>query len=286
MPGSSSEGTEAERRNLGEKIGRFMRQQGMTQAQLALKAGYDERTIRNVLSGKPTRPRTVHHICEAVGLKDVGRSTFDVAEFADEAHGAYCSRTTAHYVGFYEGHRWSYDRSRRIVRSLFELSWSAEAKCMVFAEHQRYRDDAGRLVDFSQRGEMFSSENTGLIHLLTMWDGMLRVATLTKLAKGETTLRGVVLTQARLSFFRQPAVSPLVLRKMGRAPASEAEMAALMGEIAPGTGGYDVLARELREAERDVILSTFAMPGANDQEDGARFAATTHWSNDVTVAPN
>ena len=245
-----------QRTELGDRIDRVRRQQRMTIADLALKAGYDERTVRNVLSGKPTKPRTMQHICEAVGIKDASAHT-DLVEFADESHGAYCEKTTALYAGNYEAFRWSYDQSGNIVRSVFELAWSPQRKCMLFKEHQRYMDDQGRKVDFTQEGDFYSSGDTGLVHLLTVAEGKLRMITLTKLERPDLVMKGVVLTQARMSFYRQPAISPLLLRKTP-APLSEAEISFLMGEVSPGDGGYAVLARDLREIEREVVLSTFA----------------------------
>ena len=283
-PVLSHEAEHNERVELADRIDRLRRQQRMTIADVALKAGYDERTVRNVLAAKPTKPRTLQHICEAVGLKDPGASV-DVAEFADASHGAYCSKTTALYAGTYEAYRWSYDRSKSIVRSVFQLSWSSKSKAMTFTEHQRYVDATGRKVDFSQSGDLYTSDSTGLVHLLTIADGMLRLITLTKLQMPDLVMKGVVLTQARMSFYRQPAISPLLLHKLAE-PLAEADLPMLMGEVAPGEGGYAALAAQLREVEQDVVLSTLAGPMPARRRSDMEFAEEAEGATRQAPPPN
>src|SRR5215207_5947011 len=53
------------------KIERALLRKNWTRVHLADLTGYDERTIRNVLHGKPVREQTVIDICEALGIEPI-----------------------------------------------------------------------------------------------------------------------------------------------------------------------------------------------------------------------
>ena len=250
---------EAQRKELGDRIDRTRRAQRMTLAALAVKAGYDERTIRYVIQGRPSKSRTISEICAALGIQDRVNSV-ETAEVTDDIHGGYSKKSFNIYMGHYAAFRWSYDLSGSIIRSRFDIAWSAEKNCAVFTENQIYRDaTSSRIIDFSQDGEIYASDIAGLIHLMTITAGMVRVITLTKMQLPDPHLKGAVLTQARMTFYRRPAVSPILLRKLSDVP-STVEMDALVGEILPGKPEYNEVAAELRAVEREVLLSTIGGP--------------------------
>jgi transcriptional regulator with XRE-family HTH domain len=239
---------------LGDRIDRAHRAKNMTIAEVAQKAGYDERTIRNAINGTRTKMRTLRNICEAVGIDLETKSTTTV-KLSDESHGSYSSSAFADFYGYYISHRWSYDDTKNIMRTIFSISWSEEKSCAIFLENQTYKNDKGKIVDFSQGGELYSSDGTNLFHLMTVFRGRLRLVTLTK--NDSQFLRGVVLTQSHKTFYQQPAISPIFMIKA--APTSNVEsLASLIGEIAPDDPSYADLAQELRDIETGVVQSTFS----------------------------
>jgi transcriptional regulator with XRE-family HTH domain len=243
----------AERKALGDRIDRARRLKGMTLAEVAHHVGYDERTIRNVINGQAAKPRTVREICEAVGLKMDDARTAAV-EIAEDQYGGYSSKAFNKYLGAYRAFRWSYETSNEAVSSLFTLGWSIERKCITFRETQKYRDAKDRPRDFSQSGDVYSSEDTGLLHLLTCIEGRLRLITLTRTLP---ILRGAVLTQSSKAMFQKPGVSPIVLTKLASQPDEETS-AKLIGKIDRTSPDYDEVSDLLHSTEMEVVDSVFS----------------------------
>src|SRR5262249_22483132 len=64
---------EAARLMLGQRIERARNNKRLTLADLAGRAGYDERTIRNVIKGQKTRVWTIEDICKVIENRLNGR---------------------------------------------------------------------------------------------------------------------------------------------------------------------------------------------------------------------
>jgi transcriptional regulator with XRE-family HTH domain len=247
--------TEEQRKELGRRIDSIRHAEGLSYAGLADRAGYDEKTVRSIVKGEPKRARTLLDVCKAVGIDLHAHS--EIVEVADELHGGYTKRSLSRYVGRYLAYRWSYQDDLWIICSSYNFDWSETHHCMRFLEDQRYEDSRGKLVDFSQEGDIYTDNESGLLHLLTVAEGVLRLITVTRLQLPELTLKGCALTQSRAGIYR-PAVSPVFFKKVqDNLPLQE--VGTSTGEIAPGDPGHAELAAELREIEHEVVRSTFAM---------------------------
>lgn len=247
---------EERRRELGRRIKQRYQELGWSVEQLADKAGYDEKTVRNAINGAPIRPSTLLAIRKALNL-DLS-DDHPPAEIADDPHGGYTKKAFTKYVGRYAAHRWSYETPRHVMRTLFTLAWSSKSQCGMFREEQPTRiDSAGRQVNYSQSGEVFASNDAGVLHLLTIADGLLRLITITKLQPPDPVMRGSVLTQSRRTFYQQPAVSPMFLEKLD-AGLSEDDASRLVGEVVPADSDYARIATMLGDVERDIVLCMFA----------------------------
>ncbi len=66
------------------KIERALVHKGWTRIRLAEVTGYDERTIRNVLSAKAVRDQTIADICQALGIdpNHDPRNHIEIADFS------------------------------------------------------------------------------------------------------------------------------------------------------------------------------------------------------------
>lgn len=241
---------------LSERIRRKLAVRGWTQAQLAKASGYDERTIRNVLNGQSARYQTVVEICKALELEPEDKR-ITTEQVAAEQFGAYARSSFALYVGDYFGYRRVFSKSRRILRTFYSIAWSAERHCLVFSEFQDAVSvqSAETEPDPSHGGNVYVSAHTGLIHLVTVFQGAVRLVTLTKMKN--QTLRGVVLTQSERSYFFQPSVSALLLKKSdgGR---DQRLLESKIGTLSANDGDFESINAELREIEAEVIF--FAQP--------------------------
>lgn len=234
-----------------DTIERALARKGWTRVRLAKATGYDERTIRNVLSGRAVRTQTILDICQALQLgADALAEAAASPETAAEVYGGYSRRLYEGYVGAFVAYRRSFLARDSFLRTLFEFAWEARPAGLVFHEHQRYsfRD---RPIDHSQQGRVHISPVTDLVHLVTAEQGAVRLITLTKMKLREEMLRGVVLTQSERTMFFRPSVSALFLRKLRGA---EAVLETRIGPIGPEDPEHAEVAREIERIERDVVL--------------------------------
>ena len=246
---------EAERKRLGREIESARKLKGWTLAQLADRAGYNERTIRNAIQGNATRVGTLHTICSALDV-DMKESGLAQAKIADQAHGGYTLESSKFLVGKFIAIRRRFPPDGMLFRSWFEFEWSDEQSCLIFHEHQKYiSDSSGRLINYSQTGEVHISSQMGLTHLLTTTNGAIRTITLCKPDLFDDSMYGVVLTQAQLMAHYQPCVSPMYFSKCD--PQASIEMLdSMTGPFGESDDSYSLGVSALKTAE--TAVSCFA----------------------------
>ncbi|TBG08436.1 XRE family transcriptional regulator [Rhizobium leguminosarum] len=245
-----------DRQQLGLRIDKARRAMGLSFVLLAQRTGYDERTIRNVVKGLPTRVSTVAEICQALGLDPSHAEEHRSIKIADEDHGGYTFSQYDEYIGLYHATRRSFTYRNRLVRSIFDFSWSIEKNCLIFQETQILRSERSDLVlDYSQTGEIYISNTTGMIHLQTLKEGSVRLVTLTKMRMDDRTLHGMVLTQSPQSFYYKPSVSPIYLQK-DRGEIDHHNLSATVRSIADDDPAFEEANEHLLEIERNIgVLS-------------------------------
>jgi DNA-binding Xre family transcriptional regulator len=246
---NTDEFDDAARAKLGRQIDRARSKMRLTLTELADRAGYDERTVRNVIKGKKTRFGTIEDICNVLQISlGLSAQTVDVT---DELHGGYTDKQFQDYIGPYFSYRRSFTSIGNLLRSLFVISWNSERKCLTFSEHQRYvSSDNQSLQDYSQHGDIFVSNTIGLFHLVTIAEGAVRLITITKLS-ADGTMKGIVLTQMDSGFFWQPCVSPILLVKAD-ASLSMNEMQKCVGPLIPADREYERHLKSLAAIEEKV----------------------------------
>lgn len=259
-----------------EKLGRTKRlaiaklvkvervKQNYSNESLAKKAGYNERTVRNILAGKSTRFKTLVDICQVLGISVEAetRKKRTKITITDKDHGAYTREHFSEYLGFYYSYRRSFTFTNSIIRSLFEFTWSDSCNCMQFSETHRYKSpELGEMVNYNQSGDVFYSNTIGLLHLLTRFEGAVRLITLSKLELHDPTMNGIVLTQATKPMHFRPAVSPIRFQKIVSAGGGETELAKLVGPIKSDDSGYEALDASLKNIEQSYGI--FAITSSN-----------------------
>lgn len=244
--------TAAGRKALGSQIEDARNERSMTQIVLAKKAGCHEKTVRKVIQGEAASDRTVRLICKVLDIDfDQRRSS---SEVSDEAHGSYSRSHHKDYVGNFYYYRRNFHDRREILRSALKIDWDKTKSVLQFEEHQRIRDPSGHWKDRSQKGEISISSTYGLIHLLTVYKGALRLITVTKYRlhdDDDLTMHGIILTQTHESFHPRPSVAAVVFRKVLNSTWGD-EFKSRVEMIRPGNGEYNSWDQELTEAERNM----------------------------------
>lgn len=231
----------AERLNAQRKLKNF------THATLAHRAGYDERTIRNLLKGRRTHEATLRSVCEALDINhaEVAQTA---AVTADEQHGGYNVSHLKGYVGHYLSCRRNFISRKKLVCCGIDISWSNEKRCLAFTESRVIRASGTREIKYSHSGEIFIGFHIGLLHLLTVHEGAVRLTTLTHIRE-DKSLVGIVLTQySRGASTFCPASSPIILKKFDNCE----EVQERMGEMTANRPEYGMLISDLDAAERDL----------------------------------
>ena len=198
--------------SLGNVIRKKRESLGWTQEKLAEQAGYSDKVVRNVEHGIRSKAQTIRDVCKALKLPD---DIYEISDnvIADAKYGAYNLSHYVDYIGLYFGFRRGLTVQSNFLRTVYEILWSDKNRCLEFIEDQKYTSSNGRIIDFSQRGDIYISNEIGLLHLITSDRGAVRLITLSKLRRDDNTLEGVVLTQLRNANHYSPAVSPIYLQK-------------------------------------------------------------------------
>ncbi len=182
-----------------------------TKKQLAEKAGYDEKTLYNLLSGGEVHAKTVFDICQALGVV-VPTPVVRKIEVADDALGGYARSTYDEYEGTYHIFRPSFSRHDAIYRYIMTIDWDEVDSCFRFKTS--YKIDAREAAGAKMHaGPVSISAITNLVHFAVTFRGSMRLVTVTKM-RADGIMRGCMATHFEdLNAFR-PTLSPIVIRKV------------------------------------------------------------------------
>lgn len=266
--------TDAQREAFVRRVRLEMAKSGLTREQLAERAACKERTLGNLLAGQPVRDQTVAKIARvlAIDIDNLFAAGRNVPEEtraegrAGEEYGGYFLSAYESYLGTYLAYRHVFSDRNELFRSVYEIDWDDELNRLRFFELQRFRG-TNKDVTSSHAGGIYMSPHTGILHLLTTFQGALRLVTLSKFRMGDNILRGVILTQSHRDVFFQPAVSAIFLERLeGKQKNSELEK--MVGALGPGDAGFDRAARELAEIERNSVYFAGMTGAARTRREG------------------
>jgi transcriptional regulator with XRE-family HTH domain len=239
--------------NLGQAVRKKRKALGWTQQNLASESGHNEKDIRKLERGEVIKFQTLNNICQALEIsidQHLSRRSSEIT-VADEKYGAYNRSHYDGYIGPYFAYRRSLTVPENFIRTIFEIAWSNDRRCFIFAETHRYMTSNGESVDFSQSGDIYINNNMGLLHLITSAEGAIRLITLSKLRTNNNLLAGIVLTQLRSTLYYSPAVSPIYLQKIDGVT-DIGEMLDMVGPISPIDEAYTPVAMRISEIEEEV----------------------------------
>ena len=213
----------------------------LTQAELADAADCHEKTIQNLMGGRPVREQTLFDVCMVLGLdfqhiNEAWSGTMSAAQpmelrgegggnVAPLYMGAYTKAAVEDYIGSYLTVRPAFAVPNAIVAYRTDIVWDPDWPSLLFEE--RDRPDA----PFSHRGRLYVPASSMFIHLVSLTKGAMRMIVVSQVDRmGE--MRGLITTLNKQRATYTPVSAPIVyLRK-------DDFRAADLGEIGPKNPVY------------------------------------------------
>ena len=233
-------------------IERARLEKGWTKRQLAEKAGYDEKTLYNLLSGGEVQDRTVFEFCQALGI--AVPAVAKKLEVAEDRLGGYSRSIYSEYEGSYRIYRPSFSRPDRIYRYAMDIAWDEAGSGFTFVAW--YKVDPKEPTGFkAHRGPVSISAVTNLVHFVVTFRGSVRLVTVTKMRTVDGIMRGSMATHVEdLNFFR-PTLSPIIIRKADEAHGAPTGI----GLIDDSDAEWDFASEQLALTEKSVLNLCFRM---------------------------
>ncbi|GBU17925.1 MULTISPECIES: helix-turn-helix transcriptional regulator [Methylobacterium] len=242
---------EAQSRAIAKAVREALARRRISRQALADEARISISTLEKALAGRrPFTLATTIRLEEALGQPLRGEAPSSApaaARHAPEELGSYSREAVSWIEGRYLTLRPSFGAADAIFAYRTEIAWDAETARLVFREAERL--DA----PFAQSGSVAVPNQSGMIYLLTNWQGQCRLAVLCRpTIRGEmfgvlTTLhagRGTQLT---------PAAAPLAL-----IPERGDDLA--YGRVTPDMPAYAGYRRHLGSVCEEAYATFFACP--------------------------
>ena len=250
----------ADRNPAVSRIAKAMIEKKITQAELADAADCHEKTVQNLMNGRPVRDQTLFDVCMVLGLDfedlkqawnaapggqvterhDPGRPGLG-SDVAPLYMGAYNRLAVDHYVGGFLTLRPAFSMPEMIIAYRTEISWDAGWPSLLFEEQNR--PDA----PYSHRGRLYIPASSMFIHLVSLTKGAMRMIVVSQLDQnGE--MRGLITTLHKARAQIIPVAAPVLYRKQTTFPASA------FGEITPSHPAY----AEYRQLLDDTVGQGYA----------------------------
>lgn len=223
-----------------EQIRTAMVEKKLTQAQLADVADCHEKTIQNMLHGKPVRDQTLFDVAVVLGLdfQSLKEAWFGVMTAAQPMElkgdggivapvymGAYTRAAVDHYIGSYLTLRPAFAKPNTIVAYRTDIVWDPDWPSLLFEE--RDRPDA----PYSHRGRLYIPASSMFIHLVSLTKGAMRMIVVSQIDQaGE--MRGLITTLNKQRAMYMPVSAPIVYVK------SQSFRASALGEIDAKSADY------------------------------------------------
>jgi len=227
--------------------------EGVSQFALGAQCDCDERTIRKIYDGEAIRSSSkVIKICEFLKL-DYDQLVKSVLpeENTTSLFGGYNRSQVEPYIGRYVAVHRSYIYEDRFIGSVFNIVWDTNLQQLKFQQENRYTSSKGQKIDHSQKGDVYFSAHIGLLHILTIFQGAVRLITLGKMQLGEGVMFGAVLSQADRAQFYQPAVSPICFIKISTE--NEVFVSRMCGAIGPDHEDYKNVVGYVDRAQEQIL---------------------------------
>lgn len=213
----------AAERNAGlARIKTAMIEKKMTQAELADAADCHEKTIQNLMHGRPVRDQTLFDVCMVLGLdfeevkavwsgqsagRDEPGKPSAAKDIAPVYMGAYSRAAIDHYIGNYLTLRPSFSVPGAVVAYRTDISWDADWPSLLFSETER--PDAS----FAHRGRLYIPASSMFIHLVSLTKGAMRMVVVSQIDRAGI-MRGIITTLNKQKATFVPVSAPILYQRM------------------------------------------------------------------------
>lgn len=203
------------------RIRTAMIEKKITQAELADAADCHEKTIQNLMHGRPVRDQTLFDVCMVLGLDfdelkaawggtsgrdEPGRPGLS-REVAPVYMGAYTRAAVDDYIGSYLTLRPAFAHPGAIVAYRTDISWDAGWPSLLFQE--RDRPDK----PYAHRGRLYVPAASMFLHLVSLTKGAMRMIVVSQLDR-DGRMRGLITTLNKQRAMLVPVSAPIVYRKV------------------------------------------------------------------------
>jgi hypothetical protein len=206
----------------------------LTQAALAELSDCHEKTVQNLMRGRPVRDQTLFDVAMVLGLdyevlkgawgggEDASVGPMDLKGegglVAPVYMGAYTRAAVDHYIGSYLTLRPAFTVPGTLVAYRTDVVWDPEWPSLLFEE--RDRPDGA----YAHRGRLYVPASASFIHLVSLTKGAMRMIVVSQIDQGGV-MRGLITTlnKHRASF--TPVSAPIVYVKRDTLPTED------LGEI-------------------------------------------------------
>ena len=240
--------TASERNPILLRIRTAMIEKKLTQAELADAADCHEKTIQNLMSGRPVRDQTLFDVCMVLGLDfDELKSAASGQSGRDEPGkpslnkdvaplymGAYTRGAVEDYIGSYLTLRPAFATPDMIIAYRTDITWDAGWPSLYFQE--RDRPDA----PYAHRGRLYVPASSMFIHFVSLTKGAMRMVVVSQLDRTDQ-MRGLITTLNKQRAMLVPVSAPIVYIKQASFQGTA------LGEIKPDGAAFARYRRILDE---------------------------------------
>ena len=192
-----------------DDIERAMRDETLTNEEVAERAGIDEGTVRNVRNGKSRVYATFEKICVALNIpiKEVLDRHRAENSFSSSQLGGYRLQIFSLCLGSFTTLRPDADeRQGAIERYRTDIWWDEKASCFAFKESCRR----------AESGQIYIPPSSAFLYLMTIRDGYVRTVIASTMHYLDREMYGIELAQLRISAIGNnytPVIRPIVFMK-------------------------------------------------------------------------
>jgi len=205
--------TEEQAKFAGNLVRDAQKVAGLTNAQIADKAGYVEKTVREVKKGQCLMHKTVGDVCGVfkIDLDEMLRRA-DLSEQygggnAPASLGGYSKGVYGHFAGNYKTIRPAYDDLSRLKTYRTVIEWDSSVPCLRFTETQRSDP-------YAQNGQIYIPPSSAFMYLMTISKGWIRTVLVSQLVSHSSVMRGLILSQFNISGAHYaPVCAPIIYVK-------------------------------------------------------------------------
>lgn len=165
--------------------------------------------------------------------------------------GGYTYKQIQPYIGRFLTVRRGTTIPENLLTTMVEIYWDDELGGARFNETNKFTSSQGRELDYSQSGTVHQSPHIGVLHLLTSYEGALRLITLTRLQVMEPIMYGAILTQVPEAGNFVPSRATVHFRKLDELSVDAVE--AKVGVITPEHADFGALEADLEEARQATL---------------------------------